>query len=174
MKLLCELNDRIILGQPGRSLAIPRVTARAIVRNAEGLYAVMYAGKFHLYSLPGGGIEEGEDLITALRREILEETGCQCDRIRELGKVKENRACQDYTQISYYYVVDTCQSPQPIRLTEAEQRSRTAVQWRTLEEVTRLICAPEHNTVQRKYLQARDAAALRAYMSMGEGGDQAL
>lgn len=99
MKVLCELNDQVIMGQDnGRSSKQPRLTARGIVQNQDGLYAVMYAEKFNLHSLPGGGLEGKEDILTALRREILEETGCTCDEIRELGLVEENRGAQDYTQ----------------------------------------------------------------------------
>ena len=107
MRLICELNDKIILGQDGLSDKAPRLTARAIVRNQVGLYAVMYSDKFKLHSLPGGGVEEGEDVLTALCREVYEETGCVCDEIKELGIVEENRASLDYTQIDYYYVVTT-------------------------------------------------------------------
>ncbi len=163
MKLICELNDEIILGKPGRSSAAPRLTARAIVKNADGLYAVMYAEKFGLYSLPGGGVEDGEDVLAALHREILEETGCNCDSIQELGMVTENRACQNYTQISYYFVVSTTHNPQAIHLTDAEAESNTGLQWHTFDDMVRLISEPEHTTVQRKYLQARDVAALLEY-----------
>ncbi len=101
MKTICELNDRIILGQEGRSAKSPRLTARAVVRNPDGLYAVMYSEKYKLYSLPGGGVEEDEDVLMALRREVYEETGCSCDDIKELGVVAENRASLDYTQVNY-------------------------------------------------------------------------
>lgn len=163
MNLICELNDKIIFGQEGLSSKLPRLTARAIVRNREGFYAVMYADKFKLYSLPGGGVENGEDILEALRREVLEETGCTCDRICELGIVRENRACQDYTQESYYYVVDTQHIPNATSLTEAEMASNTTVQWHTFDEMWRLIHDVQHDTVQRMYLQARDVAALKAF-----------
>lgn len=163
MKLICELNDRIILGQAGRSDKVPRVTARAIVRNQNGLYAVMYADKFKLHSLPGGGVEAGEDVLTALRREVNEETGCVCDEIKELGIVAENRASLDYTQINYYYAVTTTHQPGENHLTEAELASRTVVQWHTFDEMVRLINEQEFDRVQGKYLKARDVAALREY-----------
>lgn len=164
MKILCELTDKILLGLEGMSDKPPRLTARAIVRNKDGLYAVMYADKFRLHSLPGGGIEEGEDPITALRREIYEETGCRCDRIRELGIVSENRAHQDFTSLSHYYVVTTEHEPEPIHLTNDEIANKTTLQWHPLQEVIRLISEPRHTTTQRMYLQARDLAALQAYL----------
>ena len=163
MQLICELNDKIILGQDGRSDRAPRLTARAIVRNQDGLYAVMYADKFKLYNLPGGGVEDGENVLTALRREVYEETGCVCDEIKELGIVAENRASLDYTQINYYYVVTTTHQPGEIHLTESEQASSTVVQWHSFDEMVRLITEQEFDRVQGKYLKARDVAALREY-----------
>ena len=163
MNQLCELNDRVILGQEGRSAQKPRVTARAIVRNQDGRYAVMHSMVFQLYTLPGGGVEHGETVLEALQREISEETGCSCRRIQELGMVAENRASLDYTQINHYYVVDAVPGPRQIHLTEDERASRTNVEWHSWEEMLALISQQKADTVQRKYLKARDLAALQAY-----------
>ena len=165
MKLICELNDKIVLGMDGMSTKAPRITARAIVKRRDGLYAVMYADKFKLHSLPGGGVEDGEDVLTALRREVYEETGCICDEIQALGIVSENRASLDYTQINYYFVVTTTHTPSENHLTEAELASRTVVKWKSFAEMVRLINEQEFERVQGKYLNARDVAALRAYAS---------
>lgn len=162
MKLICELNDKVILGQEGLSSRAPRKTARAIVRNREGLYAVMHSLKFGLYSLPGGGVEDGEEVITALHREILEETGCTCDRVEELGIVYENRASLDYTQINYYYVVHT-EHVGENRLTDAEINNKTLLEWHTFDDMVRLINNQEFDRIQGKYLKARDVEALREY-----------
>lgn len=166
MKVLCELNDQVIMGQDnGRSSKPLRLTARGIVQNQDGLYAVMYAEKFNLHSLPGGGLEGNEDILTALRREILEETGCTCDEIRELGLVEENRGAQDYTQKSYYFVVNTNSTPSHNHLTVEEAANGTIVKWVPLQDMVRLICDIVHPNLQRKYLQARDVAALKEYLS---------
>lgn len=134
----------------------------------------MYAGKFDLYSLPGGGVEEGETIIAALKREIMEETGCSCDSIQELGYVEENRAYCDHTKVSHYYVVDTaCDSLHPA-LTEAEVENQTTVAWHSLEEAYHLIADPVHANPQRKYLQARDLAALDAYWKTLNADDEKI
>ena len=162
-KIIGELTDKNVLGLEGMSKKEPRRTARAIVKNEEGLYAVLYANKFDLYSLPGGGIEDGEDEISTLIREMDEETGCTCDTIQQLGAVSENRCHQDYTTISYYFVVHTKTKSSDLHLTEAEIENGTTVKWFSLEETIHRIKDVEHETTQRKFLQARDVAALMEY-----------
>lgn len=162
-KVIAELTDKTMLGLDGRSSRPPRKTSRAIVRNDDGKYAVMYAEKFDLYSLPGGGIEEGEDEISTLIREIYEETGCSCDFIWQLGVVSENRNHQDYTTFSHYFVVHTKSQTNDLHLTEEEMENGTIIMWLSLEEAIHRIKDVEHETNQRKFLQARDVAALMEY-----------
>lgn len=110
-------------------------------------------------------MEPGESPSTALRREVMEETGCVCERVEELGMVLENRARCGYTQCSYYYIVDTGSPADPARLTAAERQNGTEVQWHTLEKAVRLITETPVETNQQRFLQAWDAAALQAYLS---------
>lgn len=166
MKLISTITDKEILGTDGLSTAKPRYTARAILKNKDNKYAVMYSHKFNLHSLPGGGVDEGEDTISALKREILEETGCLCDDIKELGYVSENRFHCDYTQISYYYIVETSGTTHKTQMTEDEIINNTETQWHTLEDMVSLIFSPVHDTNQRKFLQARDVAAIKEYLSI--------
>jgi len=55
---------------------IERHAARAIVVKGENIL-LLYTQRYHDYSLPGGGIDEGEDEIAGLIRELKEETGAQ-------------------------------------------------------------------------------------------------
>ncbi|MBQ4112026.1 MAG: NUDIX domain-containing protein [Clostridia bacterium] len=162
--ILAELTDKNVLGTDGLCNALPRKTARAILKRDDGLFAVMYAERFNLYSLPGGGIEGDETPEDAIIREIWEETGCTCATIEPLGVVLENRFHADYTQIDFYFVVTTNAESGQLHLTPNEEQNGTHPQWHTLDDVVRLIRDREHDTNQRKYLQARDVTALHAYL----------
>jgi ADP-ribose pyrophosphatase YjhB (NUDIX family) len=55
---------------------VKRNATRAIVVSGEDIL-LLYTERYHDYSLPGGGINEGEDVIAGLVRELEEETGAQ-------------------------------------------------------------------------------------------------
>jgi ADP-ribose pyrophosphatase YjhB (NUDIX family) len=164
MKLIKVITDKDVLGTDGLSTAKPRLTARAILKNHKNQYAVMYSSEFDLYSFPGGGIEEGENVEDALKREIVEETGCDIEKIDELGYIEENRAHCDYTQVSYYFIVTTNSEQFNPNLTQNELRHGTTVGWLSITEAYNNIAYACHTTNQRKFLQARDVAALEEYL----------
>ncbi len=163
MKTIKELNDAVLLGRQGLSEKSPRLAARAVLRRRDGKYALMHIEKFNIYSLPGGGVEKGESLIDALKREILEETGCSCDRIRALGCVTENRACHDFTQKSFYFAVKTEKHIEKNSLTPKEKAVNVKLLWVSYGTLVKRITSPVHDTEQKKYIQARDSAALEEY-----------
>lgn len=165
MELICKITDKDIFGTDGLSNAEPRYTARAVLKNDKDQYAVMYTKKYDFYLLPGGGIEGNEEKTEALSREVLEETGCTCETIAEIGCVYENRAHCDYTQYSYYYFVKAGNNIQDQSLTDIEIQNKTEVQWYSLEKAIDLIFNQKPSTNQQKYLQARDVAALKKYVS---------
>jgi ADP-ribose pyrophosphatase YjhB (NUDIX family) len=55
---------------------IERHAARGIVLKGDRIL-LLYTQRYHDYSLPGGGIDDGEDKIAGLIRELKEETGAQ-------------------------------------------------------------------------------------------------
>lgn len=168
MHPIATLTDMDVLGTPGLSAAPPRITARAIVLSPDNRCVLMYAARFGIYTLPGGGVEEGETVEHALLREIEEETGCTIASWEPLGVVEENRAHADYTQISHYYIVRTQDETLHPHLTAAEAANGTSAMWCSLEEAYERIAAPDFDRPQGKFLQARDLAALRAFFARKE------
>lgn len=62
---------------PSSSLQlIKRHAARAIVIKGDDIL-LLYTRRYHDYSLPGGGIDKGEDAVSGLIRELREETGAK-------------------------------------------------------------------------------------------------
>jgi len=53
--------------------------------------------------LPGGRIRKGEELEEAVKREVLEETGLECEIIRQVGVI--NQIFPECHTISIYYLV---------------------------------------------------------------------
>ena len=69
-----------------------RYAARAVLVDGDGNVAVSHEGKRGILKSPGGGVEEGEDLMAALSREVREEAGCDMEDVRPLLIIKEMRA----------------------------------------------------------------------------------
>lgn len=68
-----------------------RKATRAIVLKGEDIL-LLYTKRYHDYSLPGGGIDEGESYQNGLIRELKEETGAQnVTNIEEFGLYEEFR-----------------------------------------------------------------------------------
>jgi len=89
MRLLKSTVHSDILELSAKSFT--RKASRAIVLNGESIL-LLYTKRYHDYSLPGGGIDEGESNIAGLIRELKEETGAHnVQNITEFGLYEEFR-----------------------------------------------------------------------------------
>ena len=76
---------------PSSTFIFHRQAARAIVLNGESIL-MLYTERYHDYTLPGGGIDEGEDIKEGLIRELKEETGATgINNIVPFGRYEEFR-----------------------------------------------------------------------------------
>ncbi|WP_158969453.1 NUDIX hydrolase [Paraglaciecola sp. L3A3] len=90
---------------------ITRHAARGIVVKGDKIL-LLFTQRYHDYSLPGGGIDEGEDEIAGLIRELQEETGAKGVRnIQAFARYDEYRPWHKPNadiihMVSYCYVCD--------------------------------------------------------------------
>ncbi len=87
-----------------------RPSSRAIIIKDNKL-AMIHSLKYNYYKFPGGGIEEGEDKVTALIREVREEAGLKVklESVREYGyvyRIQKGNKEDVFIQDNYYYLCD--------------------------------------------------------------------
>lgn len=65
-----------------------RYAARAVLLDRSKQVAIINVGKYGYYKIPGGGVNPHEDILSATKREIKEETGCNAEITNELGRIE--------------------------------------------------------------------------------------
>ena len=106
MKLIGQFVDD---QYPFTKISKTRLTVRGIIMNDEGDIALHHLlrddmfGHRDYFETPGGGVDSNEDLITALKREISEELGCEITNIQEIGRIIDSYNLLEQRNDIYYY-----------------------------------------------------------------------
>jgi 8-oxo-dGTP diphosphatase len=107
MEILAEISDKTVgLGNDSPQLGTQyelRKSARAILLDVTNVMATQHLTTHSFHKLPGGGIEIGESIESALKREVQEEVGCACEILRPIGVVIEYRDKYRLLHISYCF-----------------------------------------------------------------------
>ncbi len=163
MKLIRTIRDSDLgMNFPAPDGYKERKAARAIVFDGEMGVALLHVTKNKYYKLPGGGIEQGEDIKTALRREVLEEIGCAIRSIRELGIIEEYRNKFTLHQISYCFLADIAGEKGTPHLEEGEIADGFETEWMSLNDAIKTLEGEAGaEDYESKFIQARDLTFLR-------------
>jgi len=168
MKLLKEISEASLgLGdteQLGADYRL-RKSARAILLNENGEMATQYLEKYTFHKLPGGGVDPGETIEEACRREILEEVGCDCEISEPIGIVIEYRNKYSMLHISYAFVAKVVGDIGEPKLEEGEIEEGQVTKWIKPEEVLRLMEQDKPQKFEGHFILEREKAILKEFLA---------
>lgn len=140
-----------------------REAARAVLLDGDGRVYLLNVSNHGYHKLPGGGIDEGEDIIQALERELMEEVGCRAEIVAELGTVVEYRDTDELVQTSYCFIAKQIGQQAKANLQESEVAAgMLEAKAKNIDEAIRILTNDEPNNLEGKYIQKRDIAFLNA------------
>ena len=151
--------------------AAPRTAVGFLLFDSDNKIALSHIGVWNVTMLPGGGVNEGESLHDAVKREAWEETGCRCEVTGEIGLVCENRAEHDFVQKKYHYFARVVGEKGELHFEDYEIESETTVRWHPIERAVEMLTEFKAENVQQKFCKRRDLAVLNeAIMLLRDGG----
>lgn len=92
----------------GQTVETYRTAARGIIKKGDEVLMI-HCTFFDDYTFPGGGVEDGEDPIVALKRECMEEAGVIIKDIKPFYKTLEKREISEDAYMlheSLFYLCD--------------------------------------------------------------------
>lgn len=138
-----------------------REASRGVVFDQDGKIAVLHVGRDDYYKLPGGGLEAGEDNLTAMVRECLEETGCYIQNLREIGQIVEYRDRHKMLQKSYCYVAEVKGEKGQPSFDRGEKTEGFALKWLDFDEALRIFLSQQPEVYNGKFIVKRDLFILQ-------------
>lgn len=133
-----------------------RKAARAVVFDSSNRIGLLHVKKYNYYKLPGGGIEENEDMKAASDRECEEELGVEVDVIKEVGSIVEYRGQYKLHQTSYCFLAKTNSKKKVPHFTDDEKSSGFEVVWVKPDEALRLLNLKQTSDYEGKFIEERD------------------
>lgn len=142
-----------------------RDAARAVLLDDQGRVYLLNVSKHGYHKLPGGGIDDGEDIQQGLERELMEEVGCKAEVTVELGTVIEYRDYDDggLEQTSYCYLAKQVGQQVESALEEGELAEEMfEVKVKSIDDAITLLSQDKPDNLEGKFIQKRDLAFLKS------------
>ena len=153
MNIMFKLTDEDLGLEPKKMEKYElRTAARGFVIRDDGRIAILNKALKNEYKLIGGGVEPGEDPITAFKREALEETGCEVEIIEELGITEEYRSLRNFKQLSYIFVAKVIKDNGSLALTEHEEDDDEQLLWVYPKEAIQFVKTTYDNLIGSDYM----------------------
>lgn len=142
-----------------------RGAARAVLLDSDGQVYLLNVSQHGYHKLPGGGIDEGEDIKQSMERELMEEVGCTAEIVAELGTVIEYRNYDDggLEQTSYCYLAKQVGEQVASALEEGElAEGMFEVKAKSIDDAITLLSQDKPDNLEGRFIQKRDLTFLQA------------
>jgi 8-oxo-dGTP diphosphatase len=133
------------------------VAVMGIVTDARGRL-LLVRGDRRGWEPPGGQVELGEDLVTALRREILEESGCEIEVGRLVGVYSDLGRPEEIAEQLNFAFCCAWTGGEPFAGDEC-----TDADWFPKDEALRLVVAPQQVGKLRDALSGKPGVVYRSF-----------
>lgn len=127
----------------------------AVVRRASGEVLLIRTAKAG-WELPGGRVEQGEELHAALRREVLEETGYTVSQVGDLAGVYAHPATDTVLLVFRAEVLQETRA-------NAEDEDALECAWLAPEQALQLVTHPSEHDRLADALANEASVVYRAY-----------
>lgn len=163
MELIKEIPDNI--GEDDIAYELRKAT-RTVLLNDSNKVALLYVAKDNYHKLPGGGIEKGESIFSALKREVKEEVGANIDILDDIGVIIEYRNGfgkypTGQIQISYCYYSKVIDELKETSFTEKELSKGFKLKWVPLEKVLNIVKNDNPENCVGKFIHNRDLSFIK-------------
>lgn len=108
---------------------VDRNTGKAIIIDNEGKIGLVGNKQNDFLQLPGGGIDDGEDIGQGVIRECLEETGCNIILKFEVGTIDDYRPRDKKHCVNFCYVVTVVGERGKVSYTDNESNIGMYTKW---------------------------------------------
>ena len=145
-----------------------RNCARGILLR-DGKMAILYVSKWNYHKLPGGGVEDGEEVMTAFKREVREETGCDCMVLDDQAKnpvIVEYRDEFKLCQINHLLAARIVGEPKEVAFTGDEIEEGFKLLWVSLDQIDAVLQGDNPTNYEGKFIQKRDRAIIDFYKDL--------
>jgi len=123
-----------------------RHAVRAVVIDKNEKVAILSANDGEHYKIPGGGIDKCESLTDALRREVLEETGCEIETICGIGEQEFESSDSARIHHSVCYLAKVKGNKGKPNFDDYEKERKFKLLWVDIDNAIKLLeeCKPEY------------------------------
>lgn len=168
MKILKEISEGSLglssefelFGQPYEL----RKSARAILQDQHGDIATQYLKTYGYHKLPGGGVDQGENIEDALKREVREEVGCDCEIVKPVGVTIEYRNKYKMIHISYCFVVEVIGEIGKPKLEEGEIEEGQETLWMTPSQLLEKMNTDRPGKFEGHFILEREKSFLKEFL----------